>query len=260
MPKESGIVDIRYFACGELPFTDGHSPGNLQSLYAFPKSVHAIGARIARKLRELGYTIPGYDHVYIVFTPVQAARTVRPSRVVLESWQRHFSVGADPAQVGALDGAEREGFVVDATLRVLRRIAGADACKRAMLRQVGREIARDGENLEIFHREFSSKALQARVSYRIHASGMRGSGWIEIEERATGRRARQAFVDLDAYDDLYALVDRVTVTKGVVTMTPRKSASAGMVVRRYQTPMRVNIEALLTGKAIGRYLPRPARR
>lgn len=253
--RETRIADIRYFASQGLPFTGEHGPGNLRPLYAFSKSVHAIGARIARKLREFGFTIPGYDHVYIVFTPALGAKVVRPAHVVLEPWQRHFSIGADCEYIEALDDTGREAFVVDATLRVLRRIAGIDASKRALLRRMGREITRDGDNLEILHRAIASKTLLVRISYRIHAGGG-GAGWVHVEDLASGRRGSRQFVDLDSCEDLYALVDRVTLAKGVLTLNPRKSASARLAVSRYRTPMRIDIEAVLSNSRITRYSAR----
>jgi hypothetical protein len=51
--KEVRIADLSYFASRGLPFTDGRSPRSLRPLYAFWRSVHAIGARATRKLRGL---------------------------------------------------------------------------------------------------------------------------------------------------------------------------------------------------------------
>ncbi len=63
MAKEKLILDIRFFSNIEEI-----SPGKFQPTFEIPKNAHAFGARVARKLRELGFILGDFDHVYITFT------------------------------------------------------------------------------------------------------------------------------------------------------------------------------------------------
>lgn len=50
--KDKTIIDIRYYET---------------EVYQFDKSLHAIGQRYARKLREFDFKTGEYDHIYKIF-------------------------------------------------------------------------------------------------------------------------------------------------------------------------------------------------
>ncbi|MDN3649550.1 hypothetical protein QWZ13_11550 [Reinekea marina] len=63
MTKEKNILDIRYYS-----EDDESTSGQYVSIFKIGKEASALGARIARKLRGLGFSTGEFDHVYINFT------------------------------------------------------------------------------------------------------------------------------------------------------------------------------------------------
>jgi hypothetical protein len=45
-------------------------PSELGQIFRFPPSIHSMGARIARTLREFGFVAGVFDHLYLNFTRV----------------------------------------------------------------------------------------------------------------------------------------------------------------------------------------------
>ena len=78
--KPKLIADIRYYENPGRTEYGSVRHDSLGTLYSIPfRSFSAIGDRIACKLREREFSLPGFDHLYVIFTPALPPSDVRPS-------------------------------------------------------------------------------------------------------------------------------------------------------------------------------------
>src|SRR5262245_15383199 len=70
MPTERLFLDIRYYESDRENVVGSSLPNGPGRIFTLPRSIHALGARIARKLREFGFVAGAYDHLYVNFTTV----------------------------------------------------------------------------------------------------------------------------------------------------------------------------------------------
>jgi hypothetical protein len=73
VPKEKLLLDIRYHESDRENVAGTSLPSELGRIFHFPGSIHPMGARIARKLREFGFVAGEFDHLYVNFTTVLPA-------------------------------------------------------------------------------------------------------------------------------------------------------------------------------------------
>jgi hypothetical protein len=113
--SERLILDIRCFEAYE-----GSSPTipvGLGTRYHLPEETPAVGARMARKLREYGFITGAFDHVYLIYTDSIPAGTVGlPGRVMLGSFN-YIDYGASPTAVNAITQEEQLAFVTESAFR-----------------------------------------------------------------------------------------------------------------------------------------------
>jgi len=79
MPKERLLLDIRYYESAVDNVAGTSLPSELGQIFHLPLSIHPMGARIARKLREFGFTASKFDHLHLNFTTVLPAGQCRYS-------------------------------------------------------------------------------------------------------------------------------------------------------------------------------------
>src|SRR5688500_13156167 len=122
MATERLILDIRYYESDQPNADGGPLAGGSGRVFQFPKSIHPLGARIARKLRELGFVAGDFDHLYLNFTTALPALDVRWSPRVIDGRIRYVDYGLSPEAVNGLADAEKERIALNATLDALELV------------------------------------------------------------------------------------------------------------------------------------------
>lgn len=110
MVKNKLILDIRYFE-SDVPNVDGMSPQYVGRIFQLPVGFVMTGARIARKLREFGFTTGGaFDHLYINFSTAVPESTMAFAERNMRTlpWIRYLDFGANPKAVNKLSERKKE--------------------------------------------------------------------------------------------------------------------------------------------------------
>jgi len=245
MARRKLILDIRYFESSHENVDGMGLPNALGRLYPFPRSIHALGARIARKLREYGYTTGDFDHLYINFTTLLKEHQFRLSPRIPEAWLRYVDYGVDPKTVRRMRERDREEFVANCTFRVLRFLSRGDAAQRRLIEAVRRELDSAGSEMEILHKVKETATYRVVVTYQIQPRGGESVGWIEYHDKRKGVRNKKPFVELRFYEDIYPLVGSIAVSGGTIRLTPRGSFKASLDTKRYRVPFAIPISDLV---------------
>jgi hypothetical protein len=113
-------------------------------------------------------------------------------------------------------------------------------------------LAELGEELPVTLLRHSTRQFDIALSYTVAPFGVRPSrAWISVEEKATGRTARVPFIDLRYIDDIFFLVSRLSVVDRRIVIHPRRSERAKVEIKGYQTPISVDIDAVLAASTKG---------
>lgn len=245
MPASKLIREIRYYE-SDLPNVDGQSlPGEIGQIYPFPATIHPLGVRIARKLREFGFLTGTFDHVYVNFTPLLPQHHASLSKRVPERWLRYVDYGLSPDLLPANTGGYDE-LVADATFRALRALITGSADAETQLRQAEREVRERGSEVEIPVLMKETTRYRIAITYQVRPGGGPSLGWIECEDRKLEQTGKLPFVQLVDYEDIYPLVGRISVVGGAITVSPRSSFKASVHTQHYQTPFVIALTDLLT--------------
>src|SRR5258708_539745 len=107
MPTERLFLDIRYYESNHENVVGTSLPSGPGRISSLPKSIHALGARIARKLREYGFVAGVYDHLYVNFTTVLPEGQCRYSPREVEERIKYIDFGLSPDKTNRLSETEK---------------------------------------------------------------------------------------------------------------------------------------------------------
>lgn len=247
MPKPKPLRDIRYFESLEPPAFGLPMPGYAGKLFQFPKSLTALGQRIAMKCEERGLSIGRADHLYLCFTPALADDAYAPTDYAIEAWHRYALHGLHE-DFNALADEEKLTRVRAATFRALAGLilpAGpGDADSAQALAEVRAAIETQGEALRIVIKEKATKRYAVRIEQTVPVHPRRVPVFAVITDLASGVTKEAQVADLRFYDEAPSLVDRIAIVKDVLTLHPRKSFRAELVTGPYKVPVELDLAAL----------------
>lgn len=238
------ILDIRYFESDVENVAGNSLPSNVGRIYQFPQSIHALGARIARKLREEGFATGSFDHFYIAFTPLLPDGQVQFSVRKVEPWLKYIDYGVVPSRLNGLSDVEKELFVESATFNALGQFASGDSQQSTIVRTVEEQIRLLGSELEITHKTKDTKSYAVTVTYQIQPKHGRSVGLIRYLDKKSGKIAKGQLVELEHYEDIFFLVDTISVSQGIISLKPRASFKASMYTKDYKVPIEIPVSAL----------------
>jgi hypothetical protein len=244
MPTERLFLDIRYYESDRENVVGSSLPNGPGRIFTLPKSIHELGARIARKLREYGFVAGMYDHLYVNFTTVLPEGQCRYSPREVDERIKYIDFGLSPKKTNYHSETEQESLVCRRTFGILRFVAGDDSARLALVNRVAVEIQEKGSELEIVHKSKETAAYRVTVMYQIRPNGNQSVGLIEYTDKKTGRRLKAEFVKLKHYEDVFALVGSISVSRGVIILKPRPSFKARLYSQAYRVPFEIPIAEL----------------
>ncbi len=247
MRNDKLILDIRYFE-SDTPNVDGFHPADLGKLLTLPRKSSALtGARIARKLRELGFTTGVFDHVYINFSTAAASGEVsfaNRSEDRYHAWYRYVDVGVKKMQINRFSTKRKQAWLEAVTLQVMTFLAGKSKEQLAIVDEVCKQLTIHGDALPIVHKIKETKTYSVIVSYQIAPEMKQSTAWVEYVDRKTGQRRLGCFAKLEFYEDIFFLVSSVVVARGTIVFKPRSSFKADLYNKRYKVPITIDIDDL----------------
>jgi len=233
MAKQKNILDIRYYSDQEES-----SNGQFLSIFEIRKEASIMGARIARKLRELGFLTGEFDHVYINFTESLPSSEAAISNKYCEKWFKYFDVGINKNEANQLNDSDKLLFIEEKTYQVLELINPNQAM---LIDEVKREIAIKGSEIEILHKQKETKSYEVKLAYQIKPNGLDNSlAKIYYHDKKTGKDFTSE-IELESYQDILFLASNISVSKGFITLKPRASFRAEIYNKRYDVPISIQI-------------------
>lgn len=208
------IHDIRLFA-SRVPNVDSQSlPGPCGS-----GQISVALRRVAMKLREGGFSLGGFDHLYVNLTPCLPEGTVQlAARSVHRetTWLRYVDAGVTEAQLA--DEAELDSLALMMAEKCLLLFAQSEA-DRAHVRSAVREASEQGEAMLMRFKEKRTSGLTATIFLRLLDSGLYHP--LLCVTGADGQEVLRA--NLPPCMELHAL-GKIRLSRKAVTILPRKNA------------------------------------
>lgn len=218
--SERIIADIRLFR------SEGRTESGHFDVVSFgDKRLNAVVKRIVMKLRENGFFMGDFDHLYINFTLCELSAPMELSREVdrYHPWFRHCHVRVPLEVYESLGTVDSHGHIIPIIGDVLTAFFARADFDEAKIRDCIRESVTGGEGMLMFFKEKATAKRRAVIYLRFldscrYAPLLRvydGEGNLLLE------RDLPQMVTLDALGELQVALKKVTVK-------PRKNAlSAG---------------------------------
>lgn len=219
------IHDIRLFA-SRVPNEDGQSlPGHCGS-----RQISVALRRIAMKLREGGFSLGDFDHLYVNLTPCLPEGAVQLSARSVHretAWLRYVDAGVTEAQLA--DEAALDSLALTMAEKCLLLFAPGEA-EQKLVRSAVREAIPQGEGLLMRFKEKRASGLIATVFLRLLDNGLYHPLLCVTDE--DGQEKLRA--DLPPCLELHALGE-IRLSRRAVTILPRRNAfTAGMEPLHFQ--------------------------
>ena len=240
--KPKLIADIRYYESpGRTEYGNvRHSP--LGDFYAVPfRSFAAIGNRYACKLREREFSLPGFDHVFVILTPALPHGVVEPAILNINARVRYVDVGIQLDQWNAWNDDSKHDCLVDLTSAAI----GAFAVDADTLNQVAAEVKRHRSQLEIVVQTKETASYRVDVSLQIRPLQEQSIAFLSYVDKQTGKRGRTILAKLLSADHVYPLCGSIAVRDNTITIKPRSSIRATTITKSYKVPISIKVETVL---------------
>lgn len=216
-PKSRLLEDVRYFESTLPPDKWRRPPSYTNKIFLTPKEATSLGQRIGKKCNELGISIGYATHLYLCFTSSIPEKNIVLTDYTLASWQRFVSYGLSPAFNDYSDELKLS-MLVDATFEVLERI-GSPAI--TLLECVKRDVL--NESLLLFVKNKQTSKYDVTIYQTIPVHPQRAEVFAQVAQNKTGNRIEIKIGTSDFYLDVPGMVDRISISNGILTVLPRKS-------------------------------------
>ena len=207
------IADIRIYRSGTHPIDN--------------KPLHLALRRIAMKLRETGFSLGDFDHLYLSLTtsPVPAGiAPTRPTGHGEPAWLRTYDVQVEQSLYDQLGSVQSHGAVFRLVEETLARHFASPTFPAERIQACISEAVTQGETMEMAFKTKETAKLKAVLYLRLLDSGSYHPllrVW-DAEDQLLLERDLPRMISLDALGDLQLSLHKVTVK-------PRKSSyTAGM--------------------------------
>lgn len=238
------IVKEICYSESEMVNIEGNSlPGNFGKIYKAGLNIVPIGQRIARKLNELNFVSGEFDHIDINFTTVLQPDEFKVSERDVEKWLKYIDYGLLPSIFNSKTDTDKSEFIIDVTFKVLKYMYSTNAEKLETIAEVENLIHRFDTEIKIHYKTKETNTYRIDISYQIKPKGGFSKAIVEYLDKKQKFKG-QAFFDLRFYDDIYPLVDTISVKDGVIILSPKKSFKAEVYNERYKMPLQIPINEL----------------
>jgi hypothetical protein len=228
------IKDIRYFEIKPDDY-QGEFDGMLGNIIHNSPDTMYIGQRIARKLNEFGFISGEFDHIYISLSPKLSENEISESNVFLDKRIKHFDYGFSTSVFNNLTDLEKDNKIKEITFKVLRWIYRNDDLKTQLISNAKSLIDKYDKCLIIKFKTKETGHYRIDLSFQIRPSDDMSKLIIEYTDKKKNN-TQQGILDILDYEDLYSLIDKVTLKDGFVVFRPKKSYHAELVTGKYKNP------------------------
>ncbi len=228
------IKDIRYFETKPEDY-QGKFDGMLGNVIHNSPDTMYIGQRIARKLNEFGFISGEFDHIYINLSPKLNDDEINESKVFLDKRIKYFDYGFTSSVFNNLTDFEKDAKIKEITFKVLHWIYKNDDFKIQLISNVKDLLDKYDKRLMIKYKTKETGHYRIDLSFQIRPDDDKSKLIIEYTDKKENN-TQQGILDILDYEDLYSLIDKVTLKDGFVVFQPKKSYHTELVAEKYKKP------------------------
>jgi hypothetical protein len=234
------IKDIRYYELKPEGYS-GRFDGTLGNVYKGSFEITCIGQRIARKLNELKFITGDFDHLYIYLSPKLDHGTIVERDFEHDKQIKCFDFGQRVDEFNNLTDAAREKRIHEIAFKVLKWKYGPNKNDEELIGFVEDMIKTEGRQIIINYKHKETKDYKLNVGFQIAPAD--NNSKIVIDYSATKINSQlRATIDLDHYEDIYYLIDKVFVEGQQIILKPKRSLKSELVTNKYPRPLTIDMD------------------
>ena len=214
------ISDIRLYR-SNIPNIDGNSH---PSEFA-PKQLNIIVTRIVMKLRENGFSLGDFDHLYINFTTCLDNEAIEPAKRSVDAshkWHRYYDVGVTDECYRNLESVNNVEFVIEQIKNVLNDYFCTEA--NCSVEPCIEEALNKGEDMLMLYKSKQTFKRKADIYLQLLDNGMYCPNLFVYDEDG----AELLHQKLPCTFDLMSLGE-IQLSNKKVVVKPRKNSLASQL-------------------------------
>ena len=236
------IRDIRHYELRPDEYT-GKFDGILGNVYKGSFEIKCIGQRISRKLNELKFITGDFDHLYIYLNDKLDNGTIIERDFEYDKQMKCFDFGQNVNEFNSLTDNEREKRINEMTFKVLKYKFGQNNNDKELIDSVEKLIEEEGKKIIINYKDKETKDYKLNVGFQIAPTDSKSKIVVDYLSKKSNKQLTTT-IDLHHYEDIYILVDKVTVDGHRIIFLPKKTLKTEFVTEKYSTPLTVDINKL----------------
>lgn len=218
--KLKPISDIRLYR-SNIPNIDGNS---LPSEFA-PKQLNIIVTRIVMKLKEKGFSLVDYDHLYINFTTCLPNGEIAPSKRSIDAyhkWYRYYDVGVSVECYRNLESKSSVEFVIEQIKNVLNAYFCTET--NCSVKTCIEEALNKGEDMLMLYKSKQTSKRKADIYLQLLDNGMYCPNLIVYDQNGVELLHQKLPCTLDLMS-----LGEIQLSNKKVVVKPRKNSLASQL-------------------------------
>lgn len=230
--KERIIKDIRYFESKPDNY-QGKYDGIIGNIYQNTIDTKFIGQRISRKLNELNFISGEFDHIYINISGTLLENEICKSDKFFDKRISVFDFGLSVGNFNNLQNFDKDFIIKEMTFKVLNYIYKIDSLKLKQISNVKSLIEKYDKSLKINFLTKEDIKYKIDLEFQIRPKDEISKLIISYRNKITNN-SEHKIIDISDYEDLYHLIDKISVKDGIVIFHPKKNYHAELVLKKYK--------------------------
>jgi hypothetical protein len=241
------LKDIRYFETKPEGY-HGKFDGIIGNIYQNTPDTKYIGQRIARKLNEFGFISGEFDHIYINLSPKIKLNEINVSNIFQDKRIKSFDYGIKISEFNNFTEHEKDTKIKEITFKVLNWVYKSDNLKTQLISDVQNLLDKYNRSLTINYKSKETNLYRIDLKFQIRPNNDKSKLITELTNK-TENKTQEAILDILDYEDLYSLIDKITLKDGMVVFQPKKSYHAELVAGKYKKPpLKINFKNIMENK------------
>ncbi len=228
------LKDIRLYESKTENIAGQPLPAELGGIIKPSEQTFFIAKRIARKLNELNYSYGEIDHIYINLSTFLKVEEIKISNRDIDKRIKYIDFGIAESHFNALREEDKDTFIESLILTVMRYIS--DKNNLEFITQTALALVTHGRKMKIHFKTKETKTYQIAIYYQIAPENNQSKAIIEYHDKKSNAKQTKQFA-LKDYEDIYSLVDTITIKDQKLILKPKKSYMAQLVTQNYETPV-----------------------
>ena len=232
------LKDIRFYESEKQNIEGQSMPRDLGNLFLPTKETTYIGQRIARKLNELKFSHGAFDHIYFNFTTFLKENEIVVSNRNIDERIKYLDFGINAEKIKSFSDSEKNSFIKSATFKGLRQISFDSNLE--LLTKTEELISKFDTEIKIHFKSKETNSFIVDIYYQIESLNGGTKAIIEYKDKKNNICSSVNY-KLQFYDDIYTLVDTISLTGDTIILKPKKSFIANIANERYKTPITLKL-------------------